>query len=207
MEPGLRRSAEAPLRPSGPKQVAARLHMGTWTHLNHLLYWVRRGNKIQCENTTIPELDPFRIKSAMKFDPELFKKLGNFERARYTERVRKSDVSEADILPYFLENEKTLGALHLECLLMILGSVKSAAANRAIANYLEHTDLSVRFTAAQIIGQMEAVDEKIMPLVIASLRKYKNDRWSFELQLLPVLDRPANAESARIASEFKNELG
>jgi hypothetical protein len=27
----------------GVKWIAARLRMGTWTHLNHLLYWHRRG--------------------------------------------------------------------------------------------------------------------------------------------------------------------
>jgi hypothetical protein len=59
----LRRETTATL-----KWIAARLQMGSWTHLNHLLYWAQRNNakRPEVKNTTILGTDPFTILAVSK---------------------------------------------------------------------------------------------------------------------------------------------
>src|SRR5208337_3432566 len=52
------------------KWIAERLHMGTWTYLNHLLDRKRRGKRtMRCENTIILRTDPFMKPTATRSPP------------------------------------------------------------------------------------------------------------------------------------------
>ena len=143
----------------------------------------------------------------MHFDAEMFDALKGFHLAKYALPFLKGSVVDDDILPYFDRSASSMDLEHLEYAIALLGKTGSDAAYKRVANYIEHPNFSIRAVATGILASASTVDETTMSRVIESLMKDEGDPNALSQQLRVLLDRPANAQAQRIATEYRIKLG
>jgi hypothetical protein len=136
----------------------------------------------------------------MRFEPDKFQALDGLEASRYALSLAKEGLSELEVLPYFQENIAALDMPHLEVAVYLLAKVGTSRSWHMVSNYLDHPEFRIRFVATKMLRDITVSDEVIMKNIVESMSKLAGDGLADELKLL--LDRPANAEARRIASEY-----
>lgn len=141
----------------------------------------------------------------MRFNAELFESLNGLEAASYAVGLMEGGIAEVDFLPYFEIKAATMDATHLELAIGMLGKINSVAADRKVAEYLEHSDFNVRFVATKSIARLAFVDEIIMRRIVESLALHVGDFGCLANELTPALDRPANEKARRVVLEYRSK--
>lgn len=143
-------------------------------------------------------------KSATKFDPERFENLPIFEAAKYAVDLGKGHITEDEFMPYFQQRAGSLDWPRLELAVYLLGRVGTNRAMHAIADYLGHPNINIRYVAINAVRSLPAIDELVMKKVVESLSKSYDYPMHSALneELKIVLNRPANSGASSIAAKY-----
>jgi len=117
------------------------------------------------------------------------------------------EIDGPEFLGYYRQQVDAMDTSHLELALGILGRIGTDDAHFEVARQLNHSDFSVRFVATKVIANMATIDQDVMGLVAECLVAHAGDAMDLAHELRTALDRPANAEARRIATECRMKLG
>lgn len=134
----------------------------------------------------------------MSFDLHKFQALNGADLANYTLLVSKEGLNGQDVISQISNSLLRMDDSHIESALYLLGKSSIESSHKIIANYLDYSNISVRFLATKIIASMPSIDSYTMQKVVDALSKFESD--PLVQYLTPLLNRPANPEAREIAS-------